>query len=158
MAQALTKDEKRKLMAAARQRVKAFFKGVTNGMAHLGELPTNLSDARRIIIALQDLYEESKARHHGATVKVAELKDQLDSVATITATIINDANFRIQHGSKVTVALNEENKMLRDEIARLNDNVEDLRNNLDIVIAEANELNEERDTMIDAVRIMSRGA
>lgn len=51
------------------------------GVLHLGLVPKNLSDARRYIVALQDLLEDSTGRHDLATAHVEELNAQMKHVS-----------------------------------------------------------------------------
>lgn len=60
-------------MKEIRAEVRAFLKGNTLGMADLGDLPSNMEDARRVIIATQDLLEIERDKHHKATLHICEL-------------------------------------------------------------------------------------
>lgn len=50
-------------------------------LAHLGDLPDNMEDARRVIIAVQDEAEKARERHKKATSHIAELVHILDRMA-----------------------------------------------------------------------------
>ena len=67
-------------MKEIRAKVKAFLKGDTLGLAHLGDLPNNMEDARRVIIATQDLLEIERDKHRKATLHVCELVAILDGM------------------------------------------------------------------------------
>ena len=47
-------------------------------LAHLGDLPDNMADARRVIIAVQDEVEKARERHRKATAHITELVHLLD--------------------------------------------------------------------------------
>ena len=50
-------------------------------LAHLGDLPDNMADARRVIIAVQDEAEDARERHRKATAHITELVHLLDHMA-----------------------------------------------------------------------------
>ena len=61
-------------MKEIRAEVKAYLKGENpNGLLHMGELPDNLEDARRVIVAVQDLMEIEREKHRKATTHICEL-------------------------------------------------------------------------------------
>lgn len=67
-------------MKEIRAEVKAFLKGDTLGLAHLGDLPNTMEDARRVIIATQDLLEIERDKHRKATLHICELVAILDGM------------------------------------------------------------------------------
>lgn len=80
----MTKDNQvtacpREAMKAARKDVRDFVedKAFTN-MDHLGEYPTNMTTAKRTIIALQDMLDDSMDHHTRATAYVRELLEEID--------------------------------------------------------------------------------
>jgi hypothetical protein len=68
-------------MKEIRAEVKAFLKGDTLGLVHLGDLPDNMEDARRVIIATQDLLEIGREKHRKATTHICELVHLNNEVA-----------------------------------------------------------------------------
>lgn len=88
---AVTGVDPRARMKEIRAEVKAFLKGDTLGLAHLGDLPNNMEDARRVIIATQDLLEIERDKHRKATLHICELvailegmsQNELDAMAMI---------------------------------------------------------------------------
>ncbi len=50
-------------------------------LAHLGDLPDNMEDARRVIIATQDLLEKKREKHRKATGHICELVHILEFMA-----------------------------------------------------------------------------
>ena len=74
----VTSVDPRARMKEIRAEVKAFLKGNTLGLAHLGDLPSNMEDARRVIIATQDLLEIEHDKHRKATLHICELVDILN--------------------------------------------------------------------------------
>lgn len=72
-------------------KMRAFLKGNTLGMADLGDLPNNMEDARRVIIATQDLLEIERDKHRKATLHICDLvaileemsQNELDAMAMI---------------------------------------------------------------------------
>ena len=88
----VTGVDPRARMKEVRAEVKAFLKGDTLGLAHLGDLPNNMEDARRVIIATQDLLEIERDKHRKATLHICELvailegmsQNELDAMAMIS--------------------------------------------------------------------------
>ena len=68
-------------MKEIRAEVKAFLKGDTLDLAHLGDLPSNMEDARRVIIATQDLLEIERDKHRKATLHICELVAILEGMS-----------------------------------------------------------------------------
>jgi hypothetical protein len=68
-----TSVDPRVRMKEVRANVAVYLKGDTFGLAHLGEMPNNMEDARRVIIAVQDLLETEKRKHGKATNHICEL-------------------------------------------------------------------------------------
>ena len=77
---AMTGVDPRARMKEIRAEVKAFLKGNTLGLAHLGALPNNMEDARRVIIATQDLLEIECNKHRKATLHICELVSILEGM------------------------------------------------------------------------------
>lgn len=77
---ATTDVDPRARMKEIRAEVKAFLKGDTLGLAHLGDLPNNMEDARRVIIATQDLLEIERDKHRKATLHICELISTLNGM------------------------------------------------------------------------------
>lgn len=77
-------------MKEVREDVKNAMKTMPEGMSHLGQYPQNMADARRTIIALQDMLEERTARHSKASNLVRELREA-DTI-NYTNTIIRMAD------------------------------------------------------------------
>ena len=42
-------------------------------LAHLGDLPDTMADARRVIVAIQDLHEDERMRHRKATQHICSM-------------------------------------------------------------------------------------
>ena len=78
---ATTGVDPRARMKEIRAEVKAFLKGDTLGLAHLGDLPNNMEDARRVIIATQDLLEVERDKHRKATLHICELVAILEGMS-----------------------------------------------------------------------------
>lgn len=78
---ATTEVDPRARMKEIRAEVKAFLKGDTLNLAHLGDLPNTMEDARRVIIATQDLLEIERDKHRKATDHIAELVHMLGHMA-----------------------------------------------------------------------------
>lgn len=77
----VTDVDPRARMKEIRAEVKAFLKGDTLGLAHLCDLPNNMEDARRVIIAVQDLHEIEREKHRKATLNICELVAILDGMS-----------------------------------------------------------------------------
>ena len=95
---ALTDVDPRARMKEIRAEVKAFLKGDTLGLAHLGDLPSNMDDARRVIIATQDLLELEREKHRKATNHICELVHLLNGAAMqldTEASVIQSQEIRI---------------------------------------------------------------
>ena len=88
----VTDVDPRARMKEIRAEVKAFLKGDTLNLAHLGNLPSNMEDARRVIIATQDLLEIERDKHRKATLHICELvailkgvgQNHMDAMAMIS--------------------------------------------------------------------------
>lgn len=72
--QKVTSIDPRVRMKEIRNEVGSFLQGHNpKGLPHLGDLPQNMSDARRVIIAVQDLLDTEMVKHKKATEHVASL-------------------------------------------------------------------------------------
>lgn len=78
---AVTDVDPRVRMKEVRAEVKTFLKGDTLGLLHLGDLPNNMEDARRVIIATQDLLEIERNKHRKATLHICELVAILEGMS-----------------------------------------------------------------------------
>jgi hypothetical protein len=81
----LTSVDPRVRMKEIREDVTAYLKGKTvpQGMSHLGQMPENMADARRMIVALQDLYEKEAGKKAKASNYICNLIHLLDGLETI---------------------------------------------------------------------------
>lgn len=86
---AVTDVDPRARMKEIRAKVKAFLKGDTLGLAHLGDLPNTMEDARRVIIATQDLLEIERDKHRKATTHICELVHLYDEVSGYNEEMMN---------------------------------------------------------------------
>ena len=86
---AVTDVDPRARMKEIRAEVKAFLKGDTLGLDHLGDLPSNMEDARRVIIATQDLLEIERDKHRKATLHICELVHLYDEVSGYNEEMMN---------------------------------------------------------------------
>lgn len=72
------KEDPRVRMKEVRADVRAFVEGKApewmQDMPHLGEYPKNMEDAKRTIIALQDMLERSTERHQKASDHILNLR------------------------------------------------------------------------------------
>lgn len=85
----VTGVDPRARMKEIRAEVKAFLKGDTLGLAHLGDLPNNMEDTRRVIIATQDLLEIERDKHRKATTHICELVHLYDEVSGYNKEMMN---------------------------------------------------------------------
>ena len=91
---AVTGVDPRARMKEIRAEVKAFLKGDTLGLAHLGDLPNTMEDARRVIIATQDLLEIERDKHRKATLHICELVAFLDGMSETQQELMTMVNQR----------------------------------------------------------------
>lgn len=84
-------------MKEIRAEVKAFLKGDTLGLAHLGDLPNTMDDARRVIIATQDLLEIERDKHRKATLHISELVAIFDEMNKTQHELMTMVNQRDRH-------------------------------------------------------------
>lgn len=117
-------------MKEIRAKVKAFLKGDTLGLAHLGDLPSNMEDARRVIIATQDLLEVERDKHRKATLHICELVQTLDYMSQNE----HDAMVMISARDREVYQLNQLNDMNRQEITALRHEVDHMRQQRDAVL------------------------
>jgi len=87
-------------MKEIRNEVSLYLKGGTNpwGINNLGELPENMDDARRVIIAIQDLFEKEKSKHDKATLLICRLNNTLNytnEVVDEMMVMVEERNARI---------------------------------------------------------------
>ena len=57
-------------------------------LGNLGDLPDNMRDARRVIIALQDLYEFEREKHNKATDHICDLVHTLNGMNQIKRDLV----------------------------------------------------------------------
>lgn len=77
-----TAVDPRRRMKEIREDVNSFLKGKGPAqMTYLSELPDNMDDARRVIIALHDLLEKERKKHDKATDHICKLKYVNESLA-----------------------------------------------------------------------------
>lgn len=82
-------------MKEIRAEVNAYLKGQNpNGLLHMGELPDNLGDARRVIVAVQDLMEIEREKHRKATTHICELVHILDGMSEVQQELMDMVNQR----------------------------------------------------------------
>ena len=117
-------------MKEIRADVKTFLKGDTFGLAHLGDLPNNMEDARRVIIATQDLLEIERDKHRKATTHICELVQILDSMSQNE----HDAMAMISARDREVYQLNQLNDLNRQEITALHREVDHMRQQRDAVL------------------------
>lgn len=94
---AVTGVDPRARMKEIRAEVAAFLKGNTLGLAHLGDLPNTMEDARRVIIATQDLLEIERDKHRKATLHICELVAILDGMSETQQELMTMVNQRDRH-------------------------------------------------------------
>ena len=96
LAAANTDVDPRVRMKEVREEVKMFVNGGGNpwGIAHLGELYTDEADRTRLIIALQDLYDDRASRHNAASAHVADLIQRLEGEMESSNFLMNE-NMRL---------------------------------------------------------------
>ena len=81
-------------MKEIRAEVKAFLKGDTLDLVHLGDLFSNMEDACRVIIATQDLLEIERDKHRKATLHICELVAILDGMSETQHELMQMVNQR----------------------------------------------------------------
>lgn len=145
-------------MLRVRTDVKKYLHGDTKGMAHLGEYPKNMADARRTIIALQDRLEMSMTSHAKATAMVEEhVKANAYNYQMTLATMMcqSTQHVALQHkfaeaeerlkfmdanvdeNATAMVAMDEENCGLREVISELADDKRALIKTIEIIQSQA---------------------
>lgn len=127
---AVTDVDPRARMKEIRADVKAFLKGDTLGLAHLGDLPNNMEDARRVIISVQDLHEIEREKHRKATMHICEMVNILDGMEETQQDLMTMVNQR-EHDIYQLQRLNSLNQQ---EIATLRREVQTMRQQRDAVL------------------------
>lgn len=74
-------------------------------LAHLGDLPDNMADARRVIVAVQDLHEDERTRHRKATQHICSLVHILEGMAEYQTELLSHID-----------QLGRENRQLREHL------------------------------------------
>ena len=134
---ATTGVDPRARMKEIRAEVKAFLKGDILGLAHLGDLPNNMEDARRVIISTQDLLEIERDKHRKATLHICELVAILDGMSETQHELMSMVNQRDY------------------QIRGLNQVVDTTETHGRQVLASAQKANQERDALVIAFRILN---
>ena len=117
-------------MKEIRAEVKAFLKGDTLGLAHLGDLPSNMEDARRVIIAVQDLHEIEREKHRKATLRICKLVAILDGMSKTQQKLMTKVNQR----DLDIYQLQQLNNLNQQEITALRREVDHMRQQRDAVL------------------------
>ena len=115
---AVTGVDPRARMKEIRAEVAAFLKGNTLGLAHLGDLPNTMEDARRVIIATQDLLEIERDKHRKATLHICELVAILDGMSETQQelmTMVNQRDREIYQLQQIVRLYEQEIKASRHE-------------------------------------------
>ena len=116
---AVTGVDPRARMKEIRAEVAAFLKGNTLGLAHLGDLPNTMEDARRVIIATQDLLEIEREKHRKATNHICELFATLDGMSETQQelmTMVNQRDRQIHDLNNHVEAAEKHGYHMRDEM------------------------------------------
>ena len=127
---AVTGVDPRARMKEIRADVKAFLKGDTLGLAHLGDLPNNMEDARRVIISTQDLLEIERDKHRKATLHICELVAILEGMSQNEL----DAMVMISQYDREIHQLHQLNNLNQQEITALRREVQHVRQQRDAVL------------------------
>ena len=127
---AITNVDPRIRMKEIRAKVKTFLKGNTFGLNHLGDMADNMADARRVIIALQDLLETKDKKHRKATLHVCDLVDILDGMKETQHELV----FMVEQRNHEIYELDHMNNMLQQENAALRREVDYMRQQRDAVL------------------------
>lgn len=112
----------------AMKRVRAFVKGFLHGknpdnLSNLSEYPTNMADARRTIIALQDRLERSVCRHKAASDLIEKTARQTreiiggyvsNEISLLTKIAHQDTELNFAEESKAEII--EQLEMMRTEL------------------------------------------
>lgn len=149
----------RQRMQEVRTEVRQFVEKGSNpyGLNHLGELPTTFEDARRIIIALQDMLDTSRARHIKAT-KAMQATISLSAADTQTQnTVINNQHIEIVRRGELLnniKAHSEElaKSMLKAEAAKQESNMQ-----VNSLVTENEKLQRHIETLLSTIAIMNEG-
>lgn len=99
-------------------------------LSHLGDLPDNMADARRVIIAVQDLHEIEREKHRKATAHICELVQILNSMSQNES----DAMVMMSARDREIYEMNRLNDMNQQEIAALRREVDHMRQQRDAVL------------------------
>lgn len=107
-------------MKEIRAKVKAYLRGENpNDLLHMGELPDNLEDARRVIVAVQDLMEIEREKHRKATNHICELVHILDGMSETQQelmTMVYQRNRQIHDLNNHVEVAEKHGYLMRDEI------------------------------------------
>ena len=89
-------------------------------LAHLGDLPDNMEDARRVIIALQDLLENERVKHRKATQHICSMVHIFDGMADYQMDVLDtvDQQGRQLHQMRQQLDMAEEAHVRMSKEAR----------------------------------------
>ena len=127
---AVTDVDPRARMKEIRAEVKAFLKGDTLDLAHLGDLPDTMEDARRVIIATQDLLEIECDKHRKATLHICELVSILNGMQQNKL----DAMVMISQRDREIRQLHQLNNLHKQEITASRREAQHMRQQRDAVL------------------------
>lgn len=74
-------------------------------LSHLGDLPDTMADARRVIVAIQDLHDNERIRHRKATQHICSLVHILDGMYEYQTELLDHID-----------QLGRENRHLREQL------------------------------------------
>jgi chromosome segregation ATPase len=102
---ALTKrsEDPKIRMKEIRKFLRDYFKGKKTSLTHLGEYPHYMPDARRVVVALEDMVRHSQARHQKASLLVKMLRQDIQQIARDAADRIHDLE-QIVHRKEAALA------------------------------------------------------
>lgn len=116
-----TVEDPRKAMLRVRADVKAYVTGAAQDLDHLGQYPKNMPDAKRTIIALQDLLDEEKTKHKKATEHVMRHREMIMGVSAMSQMVVGHSTEQIREASQVIGELTKQRDGMTDECTRLSE-------------------------------------
>lgn len=149
----------RQRMLEVRTEVRQFVEKGHNpyGLNHLGELPQTPEDATRVIIALQDMLDDSRARHAKATKAMETTVNFAAGYDQSKNMVIGNQHAEIVRRGDQVKALQQLVDSRNDECVRLSEGWQQANMDVNTTQMENEKLQRRVQTLLDTIAIMNEG-
>jgi chromosome segregation ATPase len=125
-------------------------------LAHLGDLPDNMDDARRIIIALQDMYDDRAQRHNKASEHIRDLLGQIDEIETVYERALCDAENDIMSLQSKLAFYANSHDVICSSLRQTTESLNEVNSYMELQNEEIEKLQGDITIMREATKIMLR--